>query len=565
MAPLPYDTNELLKKSGDLLNRVKTEGVTENGVQIYPPQSTTPSISTASLAPQTPLNFQTSQPTPAPIVPTYEPVLTEEEKGAEKQETGLQSMIASLTAETSAPFQTDARLRQEQAQGIAEKKTRLASFQNTQNALQKEAEGINLQLAQQMEQVRNESVGRFGMAAVGSKQRELQTEAQGLLLQNAIKQFQNNASMAAAQGDLSSALEYVDRAIQAEFLPKEKELARAEANLKMLQQSGTLTSAQQKRADARQRQIDAEKEAMAMEKQDKQVIMDTRIKAASLGADPIILKALEVAETGEEAQQILIYSGLLAPSPEKMDTQVVKLDNGNTVLLDTQTGKIIRELGGAKPTKSKVGGSVITTTDGQTVEVSNEAQEWVDAINSGAMSLDDALTKIGSTAASRELKSQIIAGVNAQGGQTATKLEQMKNTVSTIDDILNGDFEYFGASIAPREGWMSKIIGGNPYYEAFKSKVDNLVASLTVDNLALLKGPMSDKDIEFVKQLSSGINMKMSESAARDRLEKIKTRLNEKINNASSTVLKSPDGTQQVNVSDLTPTELQEARDAGWK
>ena len=41
-------------------------------------------------------------------------------------------------------------------------------------------------------------------------------------------------------------------------------------------------------------------------------------------------------------------------------------------------------------------------------------------------------------------------------------------------DILGGDFEYFGASIAPRDGLLGKLIGGNPYYESFKSKVDNL-------------------------------------------------------------------------------------------
>ena len=41
--------------------------------------------------------------------------------------------------------------------------------------------------------------------------------------------------------------------------------------------------------------------------------------------------------------------------------------------------------------------------------------------------------------------------------------------------------------------------------------IDNLIAKLTIDNLPLLKGPMSDKDIEFVKAVSSKFNKEISD------------------------------------------------------
>lgn len=559
---LPYDTNKLIEESKALVAQTKAQGATPYAGSSFQVAPVAQPITPSTLTSQQPLTPEVATPVQAPVVSPY--AITPEETKAEDENKALTGRIADLTASLDPSFQTQARLDQEAAQDVAGKKNIVRGFQNKATQLQAEAQGIQLQLEQDIQNQQNlaqqggANVTKGGLAPAT---RALQTQARQNLLTNAIAQYSNNASLAASQGDLSSALDFVDRAIQAEFLPKEQQLAREEANLKKLQASGLLTSAQEKRAEARQAQIDAEKAKTAEEKSNKTFIRDLMLKAQIAGADSLTLKAIESARTPEEA---IRNAGNIFQETPKLDTQVVKLDDGSTVLLDTQTGKIIKNLGGAKDIVP--GSSVVTTTQGQTIPISPDAQQWVDAINNGSVSLDEALTKIGSTKASLGLKNEIIAGINAQGGQTETKLTQMKQNVDLIDEILKGDSEYFGASIAPRSIFGFKV---NPYYNSFKAKVDNLVASLTVDNLGLLKGPMSDKDIEFVKQLSSGLDIGMDEKTAKERLQKIKDRLQEKVDKATPTantgVLRSPDGTQEVSTSDLTPQELQEARNAGWK
>jgi hypothetical protein len=152
------------------------------------------------------------------------------------------------------------------------------------------------------------------------------------------------------------------------------------------------------------------------------------------------------------------------------------------------------------------------------------------------------------------------------GGRSAKAVEKVRDTKRLVDEVLKSDMEYFGASIAPRFRAI------NPYYASFQTKLDSLVAALTSENTGLLKGPMSDKDIQFLKDLSSGLDIAMDEETAQKRLVQIQTRLAEKLapfdsdaGGQSSGVIFSPDGSQQINVLELTPAELQEAKAAGWK
>ena len=530
--PLTTDQVRQLASQGPL-STSQVQTLATPPVSTTPTTPTNPTITAALMEPKTAFQPVATEQTQVPVVSPY--TLTADETQAETQETDLSKLIAGLTAETSAPFQEDARLKAEEAQGISAKKSALAGLQNTQKSLLAESQGIQLQLQQDIQNQQNlaqqggANVTKGGLAP---QTRALQTVANQSLLSNAIKQYGNNASLAAAQGDLASAMDYVDRAIQAEFLPKEKALAVAQANLTNLQKSGTLTRAQQKRADERQALIDAQKAALAEEKAIKTDTRDAVVKAISNntglpGFDNLDIAALQAAQTPEEVAAILQARGLsVASQADQLDMEYkqAQIDKMNE-----ETAKIGRT---SPITTTSTGQAVVTTQDGKEIPISPEAMNWVNLINNGSISLDEAMTKIGSTAASMKLKNEIIAGINAQGGQTETKLAAMNNTVSSINDILNGDIEYFGASIAPRSVFGFKV---NPYYNSFKAKVDNLVASLAIDNLGLLKGPMSDKDIEFIKQMSSGLEIGMDEKSAKERLEKIKTRLEEKIKTASGT------------------------------
>lgn len=540
---LPYDTDALIKQTQQMLAQTKAEGSKAFAGSAYdtvkavplPNTVNTGAINVANLAtPATPLNPTEAQP-PVYTTPAIPQALvqTDANKSALSGADASLGRIAEYRAQLAG--QSSFTEQQKEQQDIIGKQAVVTQYTNQLNQAKQEAQGIQLQLQttlqQQQEAARGQGVTAGGLAP---HLRASQTTANQALLSNAIKQYGIGASLAAAQGDLTSALDYIDQAVKLQFDPITANLQAELANLDAIKNSSAYTEAEKKRAMALEYQVQQEIAENEEKKEERRAILDMAAKAASQGADGLTLQAISSAQSQEEVLAIMQQAGLFTPEPSKRDTQVVQLKDGRTVLLDTQTGEVIKSfVGGIAPSAS--GGATIVTKTGETVEISKEAKNWVDLINNGAISFDEALTKIGSTAASMELKNEIIAGINAQGGQTETKIQQMQNTVSTIDDILGGDFEYFGASIAPRDGFLGKIIGGNPYYESFKSKVDNLVASLTADNLSLLKGPMSDKDIEFIKALSSGITLKMSETEAKKRLEQIKQRLNEKIEKTSGT------------------------------
>lgn len=290
---MPLTTDQLIAQSKAMLAQTAAEGTKAFAGSSYDTvKPTTPTITAASLAPQTPIPFVATPPITVPTVPVYTPQV-EEQAPVEKQVSEIEKIISGLTAETSVPFQEDARLKAEEAQGIADKKAKLATFQNLQTALQAESQGIDLQLAQDIQNQQNlaqQGGANVTKGGIAPQTRALQTLANQGKLQVAIKQYQNNASMAAAQGDLTSALDFVDRAIQAEFLPKEKALAVEQANLTNLKSSIEFTEAQQKRADARQNKIDADKEKLATEKANRETIEGIILQAVQNGAPDVLIQ-----------------------------------------------------------------------------------------------------------------------------------------------------------------------------------------------------------------------------------------------------------------------------------
>jgi len=99
---------------------------------------------------------------------------------------------------------------------------------------------------------------------------------------------------------------------------------------------------------------------------------------------------------------------------------------------------------------------------------------------------------------------------------------------------------------------------------AFENKVNTLKANLTLENLGLLKGPMSDKDLAFLQAVGSSLTTNMSEAEFDKELDKVISRLStaagysqqgfqvnrSAINNGSlglltqSNIQVAPDGTQ---------------------
>lgn len=81
---------------------------------------------------------------------------------------------------------------------------------------------------------------------------------------------------------------------------------------------------------------------------------------------------------------------------------------------------------------------------------------------------------------------------------------------------------------------------------AFEAKVDTLKSNLTLENLKLLKGAMSDKDLAFLNSIGSSLNVNMSEEQFNKELDKVINKLETATGSASNNQpasMQLPDGT----------------------
>ena len=153
-----------------------------------------------------------------------------------------------------------------------------------------------------------------------------------------------SALYAAAQGRVSFAQQQVDRAVNLKFAQREADRKAKIENLNLLLQDPTLTLQQQKRADARKATLDKEAETDVKKKEDSQTIMKWGIELASnpLAAQQIM--NIATSENPDLAKAFEIYSQNKPQEKSKLDTQVVEVA-GRKQLIDTQTGRVVRDLG----------------------------------------------------------------------------------------------------------------------------------------------------------------------------------------------------------------------------
>jgi hypothetical protein len=107
----------------------------------------------------------------------------------------------------------------------------------------------------------------------------------------------------------------------------------------------------------------------------------------------------------------------------------------------------------------------------------------------------------------------------AKAEATAGAEQTRRVAVSTIDRMLTHP------GLSKSSGIISsKLSGLSQDATDFNSLRDQVVATLALPNLNLLKGPMSDKDIMFVKQLATRLsNENMSDAETVKALNEAKT------------------------------------------
>lgn len=157
-------------------------------------------------------------------------------------------------------------------------------------------------------------------------------------------------------------------------------------------------------------------------------------------------------------------------------------------------------------------------------QVSGAAQNIIDIINAGGGDVDTLIK--GTSREAQALRNEVYQGLAAQGGRPETTTTLYKEGKEIVDDLLNTKgYNALG-------GWSTRLGGqfGTSYGDAM-AKAQQLGAILARDNLGLLKGAMSDKDLEFIKAMSTGFEGAgiQSEGYLKGRLETIQQKLASKI------------------------------------
>ena len=279
-----------------------------------------PKITTESLKPEPPIDFQTLEETPIFPVATLTPT---EEQAQEKTE-DISSLTEQLIGESA--FTAE----QETTQGLPALQQTQTDLSARLKALSNEALAIPLQLQQEAE-------GR-GITAGGL--RPLQTAR---LRENAIQALSVNSLLEASRGNITMAQDMVDRAVAQKYNPIREAIAVKTANLSLILQSPQFNLEQKNRAQA---QLDIQnaklKEANQAEAEET-AIKNIAIQAAQQGVSATDLSRIQGASSEVEANRIAASLGVFEAIAE-VDTQIIE-SGGKKLLINTQTGETIKDLG----------------------------------------------------------------------------------------------------------------------------------------------------------------------------------------------------------------------------
>lgn len=122
---------------------------------------------------------------------------------------------------------------------------------------------------------------------------------------------------------------------------------------------------------------------------------------------------------------------------------------------------------------------------------------------------------------------------------SAVQQQKADEVIALIDELKND--KNLSSAVGPISSKLPTLFGGTADFEA---KFKNLIGKITIDALPLLKGPMSDKDIAFLKEQASALTTNMSEPGFLAELDRLK----EKFVAAKSNIgTQSPQGVQATN------------------
>lgn len=283
------------------------------------------------------------------------------------------------------------------------------------------------------------------------------------LRDNALKALSLGQQYAIVSGNYDKARNYADQLITAKYSQIEANINARKTDLAALEKYD-LTPAQTKLLNAQNAAIKKQEQEMADKKANDKAISDMIINASSANAPRDLVSKAQAAKTPSEAAMILgQYAG----------------DYYKTELLKNQIA----------------------------TEKAQRAKYYADIENSKK----ELAVKLG------------ITPVAASG-----KIEASQSTYNLANELLTlaGKGGAVGAGIGKALGAVLPGYDGTAFAGTdranYEAKVAQLKDTLASANLDKLKGAMSDKDIEFLRNIGTALNPSMSETAFDAELEKIK-------------------------------------------
>ncbi len=302
-----------------------------------------------------------------------------------------------------------------------------------------------------------------------------------------------------AESRLTRAKETAQKAVDLKYKPIESAITRIKDLLK-INQDYILDPAEKKLAEKQTIALNERERVLKEKKQDEKDISDLLINAESqLAPADVISRAKSVITNGGTKKDVIYTLGKYAGEYQK------------ALLLQEQIKKTR-----AEANKEAGIGSGAGVAGGA---VTSSAKNWLAQYNSGAMSLEDIYTKIGSTKEAGVLKNEVARLVADQGGKRKygaddASVQAIKSQIENVNTLLTGN-KYKGI-VGFVQGGLGIVPDSlNVFKQDALATAKNLVSNQTLQALADAKskgvtfGALSEGELGLVSDSASRVASKL--------------------------------------------------------
>lgn len=383
-----------------------------------------------------------------------------------------------------------AQAKEEEKAGLPQYESQLTDINNQINALKSEALSIPLKTEASM----------MGRASVGA----IAGESKARLRENTVKALQLSSVQQTILGNISYAQKQADKAVELEFAPMQAKIDYLKEALRV--NENKLTREEAKQAKIQDVKLAERQTLLDQQKEDKKTIMGFIAEAQKNGANTTLLNQ---AMKQTDPQQALLLLSQYMVDPIARQKEILDLEKTRA-----ETKKLQAEA-------EKKGEPVTQVVNNTLLEYNPDKNQWEIIYKGDATKPLTVSEKIALQDKGYELDAN--GNIIQAAGVPEAKVEQATSIVQSIDDLLSNN--NWKKAVGPvsdiMPGWTSGA------RNAARADIQAIIDNIAIENLSKLKGPMSDKDVAFIRSASTGLNANMDETEFEKRIKKIKDRFND--------------------------------------